>query len=53
MTMAINMKLKVKNWSPRYDINRPRPRPGTRHKYTALDLRTNTSLSQCNDGFMY
>ena len=32
LLMIMNMMLKMKNGSHRYDINRPRPRHG--HKYT-------------------
>ena len=34
--MALTMRLKMKNRSHRYDINRPRPRYG--HKYTKCKM---------------
>ena len=44
--MATKARLKTKNRSHRYGINRPRP--GYRYKYTKYKM-----LSQYNDGYMY
>ena len=44
--MTIKMRLKMKNTSQRYDINRPMPRHG--HKYTKYN-----NVSQYNGGYMY
>ena len=40
----MKMRLKIKNGSSRYDINRPRRRHG--HKYAK-------NMSRYNDGYMY
>ena len=42
----MKMKMKIKNRSRRYDINRPRSRPG--HKYSKYK-----KLSQYDDAFIY
>ena len=43
--MKMKIRLKIKNRSHRYDINRPHSRHG--HKYTKY------KMSQCNGGYMY
>ena len=46
--MTMEMRLKMKNRSHRYDVNRPRPRHG--HKYTkdeiCLSILTNICIKQ-------
>ena len=44
--MTTKARLKLKNRSHTYDINRPRPRHG--HKYTKFYI-----MSQYNNGYMY
>ena len=43
--MTMKMKLKIKNGSQRYDINRPRPRHG--HKCTKSKMCLNVMLVIC------
>ena len=43
--MAMEMKLKIKNRSQRYDINRPRSRHG--HKYTEYKMCLHIMMVIC------
>ena len=43
--MAIKMMLKKKNRSPKYDMNRPRPRHG--HEYTKYKMFLNIMMLEC------
>ena len=43
--MAMKMRLKMKNRSQRYDINRPRPRQG--HKYAKYKTCISVMMVTC------
>ena len=43
--MTIKMRLKKKNGSPKYDMNRPRPRHG--HEYTKYKMFLNIMMLEC------
>ena len=43
--MTMKMRLKMKNRSQRYDINRPRPRHG--HKYTKYEMCLSKMMVIC------
>ena len=43
--MTMKMKLKMKNGSHRYDINRPRPRLG--HEYTTYKMCPSIMMVTC------
>ena len=45
--MTKKMRLKMKNTSYRYDINRPRPRHG--HKYTKHKMCLNIMVAICTE----
>ena len=47
--MAMKMRLKMKNRSHRYDINRPRLRHGlyTKYKYTKYKMCLNKMMVTC------